>query len=330
VRFFVLLLALCACGARTDLGGTKASSSDAGSSETSTGCHDEIIATDPNGAGPLVVDGDVVFWGTPLGVLQMHDASGNKTLASPGDAIASIAVDATYVYYATTGFIRRVPRAGGPSEDLFTKAGLPFDIVLVGADVFWLDYGQGIAAGSVRRNGTPILSMLDTPGGLAIDGGHVFVDCALALVNQQGVLGPLLRANLDGSDLQTLVTDLHQAGSVKAYGGRVYYIEQVDGTSTLHGGVRSIDENGGAPKIELTTDDWFPIDFAADSSGVYVTALTQPTTSELVRGSVQIAQTTGVVYEGVRTTADAVYWAIGWTSSSPPPTDGASVRKICK
>ena len=117
---------------------------------------------------------------------------------------------------------------------------------------------------------------------------------------------------------------------MKAVGGRVYYIEQVDATSTLHGGVRSIDENGGVPKIEVTTDGWLPVDLDVDSSDVYVTALSQPETGELVRGDAQIAQTAGAVYEAVRAPSDAVYWTIAWTSGSSPPADGASVRKKCK
>ncbi len=320
---FVVLLTFCACGARTDLGGA----TDA-ASETSTSCHDEVIAADAKGAGWLVLDGDEVFWGTFDGLVRVHDATGNTTLATENEAITGLAVDAQYVYYAITGRIRRVPRHGGAASDVFTNAGLPSDIALVGGDVFWMDYGAGIAAGSVRRNGTPIVSMLDTPSGLAVDGNHVFVACALAIVNQEGVMGPLLRANLDGSELTTLVENLHESGPVKTFGGRVYYVEQVDSTSTLHGGVRSIDETGGAPKIEIATDDYLPADFTVDSGGVYVTASAQPTHSTLVRGTVQLAQDAGVFYEAVRTNATAVYWTIGWVDGAP--FGGATVRKICK
>jgi hypothetical protein len=328
VKFSAALIGLCACGARTELAGIV----DAGA-ETSSGCHDEIISSDAKGAGWLALDGSDVFWGTSDGLVRVHDASGNKTLASEGDAITGLAVDSQYVYYAITGLIRRVARAGGPTEDVFTNAGIPSGIALVGSDVIWLDYGQGIAAGSVRKNGTPIVSMLDTPGGIAVDGAYVFVTTTLALIDQKGVPGPLLRANLDGSDLTVLVQGLHEPGGVKTFGGRVYYIEQVDATSTEHGGVRSIDENGGTPTIEVTTDNYLPIDFTVDSSGVYVTATgllpQQPQDqSTLFRGTTALAQDVGLFYQAVRTDDVAVYWTIGWVNTTP--SGGATVRKICK
>jgi hypothetical protein len=281
------------------------------------------------GAGALAVDGEAVFWGTIDGLVRKHDASGNTTLASESDAITSVAVDATHVYYAIIGRIRRVPRGGGVAEDVFTNAGIPSNITLVGADVFWLDYGQGIAAGSVRRNGTPILSQLDTPGGMAIDGAYVYVDCALAIVAQNGIMGPLIRTGLDGSQLEIFAKGLNQPGSVRTFGDRIYWIEAVDETSSLHGGVESIKKDGSSWQNEVTTDGLYPVDFTVDDSGIYVTTLSQ-VESALLRGQTSIAQTGGVVYEAVRASPSAVYWSIAWTSASPPPADGATVRKICK
>ena len=316
VKAALLLVGLCACGARTELAGTKSSPpSDAGGVETSWSCYDEIIAKDPQGASALALDGDSIFWGTQDGRVRARDGAGVVTLATESDAISSVAVDGTYVYYALTGSIRRVPRAGGAPTDVISSAGQPFALTPRGADLFWIDYGAGIAAGSVHRNETKIITELDTPSGLAVDGSRVFVGCALALVNQQGIMGPLLSAGTDGSGLATLATDLHQPGGLTAFGGRIYYIEQADAQSELHGGVRSIDENGGAPKIEITTDGRLPIDLAVDDTGVYVTTLSQ-VESALVHGSTTVVATPGVVYEAVRTSTTAVYWTIAWTSAS--------------
>jgi hypothetical protein len=326
-----VLLGLCACGARTELAGTKISS-DAGAQNdapANTACHDEIVATDAKGATVLALDGDAVFWGTQDGLVRARDGAGVVTFAKESDAISSIAVDAQYVYYALTGSIRRVPRGGGPVSQVISNAGQPFALTPRGADLYWVDYGSGIAAGSVHRNDAKIITELDTPSGLAVDGSRLFVACALALVNQQGIMGPLLAAGTDGSGLGSLLENLHEPGGLTTFGGRVYYIEQTDAQSTLHGGVRSVDENGGDPTIEITTDGYLPIDVAADASGIYVTALSQ-SESVLMRGATVLAKTTGVVYEAVRASPTAVYWTIAWTSASPPPPDGATVRKICK
>lgn len=323
-----LLVGLCACGARTELAGT-AKISDAGVVETASGCHDEIIAQDAKGATVLALDGDAVFWGTLDGLVRARDGAGVVTLATESDAISSIAADAQYVYYAMTGSIRRVARGGGPATQLISNAGQPFALTPRGADLFWVDYGDGIAAGSVHRNEAKIIEQLDTPTGLAVDGSRLFVACSLALVDQQGVMAPLLAANVDGSGLASLLQGLHQPGEVATFGGRVYWIEQTDAQSTLHGGVRSMDENGGVPKIEITLDGRLPVDLTADGDGAYVTALSQ-SEGALFHGSTVVAKTAGVVYESVRTSATAIYWTIAWTSTSPPPSDGASVRKICK
>jgi hypothetical protein len=302
-------------------------------------CHDEVIASDPGGAGALAVDGDVVFWGTNDGLVRKREAGVTTTLAAEPAAISGIAVDATNVYYASIGAVRRVPRAGGAATDLVPNAGEPFAVATstepapFGASVYWVNYGSGILAGSAHSiapsgaGGVDLAVSLDTPGGLAVGGGHVYLTCALSTVNQEAVEGPLLRVDLDGANLEALTHDLHDPKGVTLFGGRVYFIEQTGAPSGLHGGVRSIDPNGGAPKIELATEGLLPIDLAVDESGVYATALSQPK-AVLLHDGAEIASTPSVVYESVRTSKTAVYWTIGFTST--PHADGASVRKLCK
>ncbi len=298
-----------------------------------------MIASDPSGATALAVDGDAVFWGTTDGLVRKREAGVTTTLAAEPSAISGIAVDATNVYYAIIGAVRRVPRAGGAATDLVPNAGEPFALATssepapFGASVYWVNYGSGILAGSAHSiapggaGGVDSASSLDTPGGLAVGGGHVYVTCALAGVNQQAVMGPLLRVDLDGSNLEALTQGLHDPKGVTLFGGRVYFIEQTGAHADLHGGVRSIDASGGAPKIEMATDGLLPVDLAVDETGVYATALSQPKAVLLHQG-VELASTPGVVYESVRTSKTAVYWTIGFTST--PHADGASVRKLCK
>lgn len=321
---FLFFVGLCACGARTELAGT--TTSDAG---TQSACQDEIVAQDPQGATALAVDGDDVFWGTTDGMVRARHAGVVTTLATASASIDSITFDSQYVYFTSIGAVARVPRAGGASSTVLANAGVPFALATSGADLFWVNYGAGIAAGSIVRNGAPILDMLDTPGGLAVTDSNVFTTCALALVNQQGVTAPLLRVSHDGTNVVTLLEGLHQPGGVAAFGGRVYYIEQSDAQSTLHGGVRSIDENGGTPKLEIATNGYLPIDLAVDASGVWATAFSQGE-SILLHGSMTVdsTQAPNVGYEAVRTSATAVYWVISYLG--PKPLDGATVRKKCK
>jgi hypothetical protein len=308
---------------------------DASADAPPSSCQDEIVATDAKGAGPLALDGDVVFWGTTDGFVRTRDASGTTTtLASESTPIDSIAVDASDVYYATIGAIHSVARAGGSSTVIVANAGEPFALARHDQRLFWIDYGAGILAGSVHSANTDgtgaltLLSQLDTPGGLSIDGTYVYVDAALAVVDQQSVTGPLIRANHDGANAQVVKAALNEPKSITEFGERVHWIEQTDATSSLHGGVFSIDANASSiPLLELPTDGMLPVDFAVDESGVWATALSQQEGGVLLHTGVT-RKTPGVVYEAVRTSATAVYWTIGWTSTRPE--DGASVRKLCK
>lgn len=341
---FVVVVA-CACGARTELAGT---AGDAGGSDVSPGdggCVDEIVATDDQGATALALDGDIVFWGTPDGFVRTRDAEHHvQTLATEGGSIASIAVDANYVYYALTGAVRRVPRAGGAVTDVATGVGEPFALSISpspsgasGQAVYYVNYGAGILAGSAHAlplagGDVTLIEALDTPGGLGVDDNAVYVTASYAQENGLTYASPLFRVDKHALSFATLATSLHQPGSVTVFGGRVYFVEQVDDTSTLHGGVRSVGISGGPTKVEIQTDGYLPLDVAADASGVYATAYSQED-SVLDRGGaggapVAIASTPGAFYGVVRTSATAIYWTIQWMGA--PPANHASVRKVCK
>jgi hypothetical protein len=94
--------------------------------------------------------------------------------------------------------------------------------------------------------------------------------------------------------------------------------------------------SGGDRQKELATSDAldeFPTDIAVDASGVYVTLL-EPNRSRtaLIRvdsgTAKELAWVTGASYGNVRTSATAMYWIADWQHE--PPSDGASVRKLCK
>jgi hypothetical protein len=339
MRGVLFVVVLGACGARTELAGTHAVMHDAGPG----GCHDEIVATDPAGATALALDGDVVFWGTNDGLVRVRDAAGvTTTLASAGDVITSVAVDSNYVYYATTGHVRSVPRGGGSPSDLGAGVGQPFALALSqspqlgGEAVYYLDYGAGFAAGSVGslRNGqsAEVIHGLDAPSGLAVDDDYVYVASAFADVDGLSYQGPLFRIDKHSLVRSLVVQDLLEPSSVVLYDGRIYYVEQTDASSTLHGGVRSVSIAGGPTQVELAVDGVLPLDLAVDTSGVYATVYSQDQ-GALVQASsggapMTLASTPHAYYGAVRTSATAIYWTIQWQGAAPP--DGASVRKICK
>lgn len=320
MRSLGLCIALCACGARTELSGrTTVDASVDFAVESPSTCHDEAIATDARGATALALDGDVVFWATTDGLLRTRDASGTTTTLSTGNDARAIVVDAVNLYYLTTASLRSMPRVGGPSTQLAMNFG-PTPFALVRADrLFWVDDGGLITSiRSVNTDGTdPTMLDVGNCRGLAVDPTYVYLDQyfpGLSRMQHDGSNRVVLAAPA-GHDAQTTIT---------LFGGRVYWIEHGAGVSSS---VRSIDVNGGTPTLEMQTDGYAYRELAVDESGVYVTALTQ-TGGALLHDGTEIASTPNARYESVRTSATAIYWTIDWYE--PAPSDGASVRKLCK
>ncbi len=343
-RGLASLALLAACGARTDLGGKHAVGAGADASAGDGGCVSEIVATDAKGASALALDGDVVFWGTQDGLVRTRDLGGTTTtLADAGATVDSIAVDSQYVYYAITGAIRRVARTGGSPSDFVTSAGQPFALAVssnpsLGAGaLYWLDYGDGIAAGSLHAKGqggaeTTLLAGLDTPSGLAVDDDYAYVPAAFADIDGLTYQGPLFHVDKVGGGHSTLASNLQEPSSVVVFDGDLYYVEQVGPNGLDGGGVRKIAVGGGVPTTVLHSGGGLLLDVAADASGVYATA-TNGGTGSLVQASAgaaptELASTPNAGYGMVRTSATAIYWTVAWTGS--PPADGASVRKLCK
>ena len=343
MKLAFVLVALVACGGRTGLaqGG---GGGDAGA-DALVACTSEIIATDPNGATALALDGDDVFWGTTDGLVEKRDSGGTGVLASEASSIDAVAIDATRVYYTTTGVLHAVPRAGGPATVIATKLGQPFALTLDSStgSFFVLDYGAGITAGRVLRiemDGTlsELLNGLDVPTGLTVDATSVFVAAKAVLMGGQLVDGPLLQIPKVGGLGAALLTGLHSPSSVAVDASRVYFIEQLDAQSTLHGGLRATPKGGGNTTTLAQTPDVMPLDVFVDASAYVTTYSAQiPNQSQgtLLRvaldgsATTQLAATPGVLYGAVRTSPTAVYWTINWLTGQAP-ADRASVRKLCK
>ena len=326
-----------ACGGRTGLP-SGAASGDAGLGVDGGACVPEVIAHDPAGAGPIAVEDGVVVWGTVDGRVERRDSKGTATLATAPAAIASVAMSGGRVYFTTTGTLSSVAAGGGPTLTIASSLGLPFALVVDGTTYYLLDRGQGIAAGRLLRieDGGAVkvlLTGLDVPTGLAIDGDSVFVAAHLALIDG-GTLGPLLRVPKAGGTPKVLATGLHETSSIATYEGRVFFIEQVNAQSSFPGAVRSIDESGGAITTLASIDGALGIDLAVDASGIYWTALatTEGTLHRTpLAGGASTVLATGpkVQFTYVRTTASAIYWSIGWLTANTP-VDPVSVRKLCK
>jgi hypothetical protein len=356
------LVGLAHCGARTDLapsGGAGAGSSgtgssgtgsssgapDSGSSGTTTAaCKDAVLGTDPLGASGLAVDGADVYWSTVDGKLM------KSSLDGPGAPLAQglvspngVGVFGDTVYFTEQTRVMSVPKAGGATSVVATGQSLPMVVVADEGGVWWLNYGQGILAGSLvhsRAGGMPetIMDQIDTPSDLAMDRTHLYLAAALAKVSGQIVMGPLVRVPKPTGAPELLAQNLHQSAGVTVDAARLYWLERVNDVSSFPGRLRALPTGGGAPLDLASTGDRLAIRVAVDEKDAYVTGL-QGTGSAshgvLVRvglggGAVtELARTNGTVYGAVAVTKTAVYWTLAWSQGAQPPGT-PSVRKICK
>jgi outer membrane protein assembly factor BamB len=142
------------------------------------------IVSDPNGTTALAVDTSNLYWSTTSGLYRAALAGGSPT--SIGPAVASLAVDATDVYYVldsavSAGTIRRVPIAGGAGTTL--ASGRLGSLVAVAVDdrnVYWIEGNGTIQQGAVAalpKSGGQVAvlaSGLTDPAAIAVDSTGIY------------------------------------------------------------------------------------------------------------------------------------------------------------
>jgi hypothetical protein len=315
VRRAIFLVAMIACGGQVD--------STVPSQQGE--CHDEIIATESNGASALALDGDEVFWGTMEGYVR----SRTMTYALENTPIIGMAVDKTFVYWTIANHVRRVLRAGGPAED-FAAAGMtPVGLELSNGSACWAAYQDGVFT-SAGQGTSSIYGGVDMPSALTSDDHALYVTGMI--VSAQDSFNGIVRIDKSSLSVSKLV-DMEFSSGAFEFGGRVYFL---GAANDPYMSVMSVSSSGGSPQKEidaLEMNAGFDA-IAVDESGIYATVLGTQRLA-LVRkhdGHVQELASADVVppaltrWPSVRTSATAVYWAVDWTYG----TDSPSVRKVCK
>jgi hypothetical protein len=345
------------CGARStlldDLDFASESGSDGGTStdgSTNPNCSDEIIASDPNGAIALALDGDTVFWGNADGLLETRDANGSRTLTSESPlTIGSIAVDDADVYYTIDDKLRSVPRNGGAPTTIATGVGYAFNLLFDGSSFFLLDRGSAVLDGRVLRvdaDGSvhELLTNLDLPTGMAMDGDALYVAATAGFPADGGNDdGPLYRISKQTGEVDLLAENLYGPSSVSVDDTNVFIAaETEDDVGGDQASLFSVPKSGGTVARVNGFGTGLSLDAVVDDGSVYMTTYfasglpADSKTAELWQIPIDDPAATtlsttsdGSLYGYVRTSPTAIYWTINWTAGQRP-ADGASVRKKCK
>ncbi len=127
----------------------------------------------------VAVDGTNAYYGSygTLGcagfLKKVPLAGGAATTLASGCFIAqSIAVDATYVYWANGGVISKVPIAGGSVTTAVSEGAA--NIVLDGTTLYWSGATTIKKAPVGGGSSTTIASGLSSPNGIAVDSTNVY------------------------------------------------------------------------------------------------------------------------------------------------------------
>ncbi|MBU1699559.1 MAG: PQQ-binding-like beta-propeller repeat protein [Candidatus Eisenbacteria bacterium] len=161
------------------------------------------------------------------------DGTGLQTVLSGGGGLRGIAVypDSEYVYYTDVDLdqIRRCNFDGGNVRTLVYGPVFPMEIAIdPAADLLvWGDQGAGVI-GVAHLDGTGAHTLLTTSfaAGLALDtvNGKIYWSTALT-----GSTGEILRADYDGSNSQTVVSESDRPArlALDISGGKVYWTDYV-------------------------------------------------------------------------------------------------------
>jgi hypothetical protein len=162
------------------------------------------------------------------------DGTGLQTLVDVGGGLRSIAVDlvAGKVYWTDVDgpAIRRANLDGSGQENLVT-AGLQWPRALVldtgGSKMYWGDQVAGrVSSANLDGSNVTVVHSTDFHAGLVLDGVHGKLYWSTSIDDFNG---DIVRCNLDGSNLETVVTQHNKPAymAVDVDGGKIYWTDYV-------------------------------------------------------------------------------------------------------
>ncbi|MCC6901986.1 MAG: hypothetical protein IT377_23645 [Polyangiaceae bacterium] len=225
----------------------------------------EVLVQEQHDPCGLALDGSTLFWTRLDGKVMRSDVSGGSVqeLFDGADFLScSLAVTPTHVYFSEqeAGRVLRVPRDGGPAEELAKGQGQPGAFVLGDGVVYWLDHGaSAVMSLPVDGAGPPqvLAAFPKKAGGLAVDATHVYT-----IVGDFKDGRALHRVPVAGGPAEKL-TETHGSGDIVVDSTQVYWAE-----ANLPGRVARAPIAGGAAEA-VQVNEGLPVAVALDESSVY-------------------------------------------------------------
>jgi hypothetical protein len=181
-------------------------------------------------------------------------------LATAQGALRGIVVDATHVYWAGPGAIRRVKKTGSAPEDVATFTGTGFRMIEHAGWLYWVTRDTGIVARApMGANGAPAQILALDQG----DVGGVATDGTLVYWNNYPTGGKIYRALIGATQFsEVLTTPTDGLTGMRLVGSELYYLQ-------LGSGLMRISIAGGSPTtVAPGVGSW---ELAIDGDDVFVT-----------------------------------------------------------
>jgi PKD repeat protein len=280
----------------------------------------------------------------------LSDTGVTYTVTKPG-LIRVGAETSSYLFWNErgTGTISRGERDGTGREVLVSGLISPEDLAVAGSRIYWTDYGTGrVESANLDGTGRAVIaSGLHSPTGVTVDplGGKVYwTVLPSGPSDPESVDGAVQRANLDGSDLETLVSFSPDQAfawqiAVDPVAGRLYWIsldwDAVD-TGACNGRIvrAGLDGSGAAAIVSGICD---PTDLTLDGSStaqashIYWTSEDPGTLSRAgVNGAAVTVLVSGIPEAesvAVDPNEGALYWTAG-TVLQRADLDGGDISTV--
>jgi hypothetical protein len=236
-----------------------------------------IESFDTTGSGNEAVvggSGGYAYWvdATAQTVYRNHLGGLKQSLATGQSQVQTLAVDATHVYWAFSGGIRRTLLEGGSFENVASSSGA-YAIAILEDDVFWVTIAGQVfrAPKGTNQTGLPLDSMASAAGSwttvaIAIHGGTLFWSYHYAPDSSGGVR----RVDLGGANAADVAENQHMARAVAADASCVYWVALPDGANSGPGFIRARRRDLSAGVVDIA-----PVGVAtglvSDGSAIYWT-----------------------------------------------------------